>query len=315
MKIEFDKDQHQYYVNNDIARISVTQLLRKHHLAPEYKGVSDATLENAAKRGTAIHKDLELLITKIDYDPLTVEGENFKRYIDEFIDCATAEQLLAYNYKGMWVCGTADVVGFFKNKEKGCFVADHKTTSAINREYVSWQVSILDYMLRQLKEPINGKKIAWEGANEFLCFHYSKDGDLNVIKLNKVADSEIERLFEAEYNGEIYQRNELAIDDEIIGNMANVLKAMDTLNERLDALKKQEKAYKDMIKEKMEEQGIKSFECDQFKITYKYPQEKMVVDNAKLKKEFPEIYTKCVKVSKVNAQVQITLREGKDEEN
>lgn len=312
MEIKFNEKDHTYTVNGEYVNVSITQLLRKHHLAPDYKGVSEETLARAAERGTNIHKDLECLIKYPDYDPFTIEGDAFKRYIEDFIDCATAEQMLALNYKGMWIAGTADVIGFFKNKEKGCFVADHKTTSAINRDYVSWQVSIIDYMLRHLHEKINGKTFNWKGADELMCFHYAKDGTMEVIKLNRIGDEEIERLFEAEYKGEIYERRELAIDDEIKGNMLNVARSIEEAEKTLKKLKEQQKAYLDIIKKAMEEQGIKKVENDYFSVTYVYPYEKADVDKTKLKRDYPQVYTNCIKQTQVRAQVKLTL---KGEEN
>ena len=313
MEITFDKAQHCYTVNGEIASISVTQLLRKHKLAPSYNGVSESVLNAAAERGTDIHKDLECLIKYADYSPMTTEGESFKKYIDEFIDSACAEQLLAYKYKSMWLCGTADIIGFFKKSEKGCFVADHKTTSTINREYVSWQVSILDYMLRQLKEPINGNVIKWKGANEFLCFHYTKDGEMEVIKLNKIPDEEIERLLEAEYNGEIYERKELVVDSDISLGLTNLTLAIDTMEERLAKMKEQQQKYRDILKDAMEKQGIKSFENDKVKITYVCPQDRLSVDSAKLKKEYPQIWGECQKLTKVKSSLKITIKGKIDE--
>ena len=313
MEILFDQAQHRYTVNGEIASISVTALLRKHKLAPDYKGVSDAVLNAAAERGTDIHKDLECLIKYAGYTPMTKEGESFNKYIDDFIDSACAEQLLAYKYKSMWLCGTADILGFFKKAEKGCFIGDHKTTSAINREYVSWQVSILDYMLRQLKEPINGQTINWKGANEFLCFHYTKDGEMEVIKLNKVPDEEIERLFEAEYKGEIYERKALVLDDDISLGLTNLTMAIDTMEDRLAKMKEQRDKYREIIKDAMEKQGIKSFENDQVKLTYVCPQEKVIVDSAKLKKIYPQVWLDCQKVSKVKSSLKITIK-GKEDE-
>ena len=312
MIIKFDKEKHQYECDGEFASISVTQLLRKHGLAPDYGAIREDVLQRAAERGTDIHKDLELVITHKDYEPNTIEGGSFKEYMKEFIDCATAEQPLAIKWKGMWVAGTADVIGFMK-KDNKAFIADHKTTSAINREYVSWQCSILDYMLRHLHEQINGKTINWKGADEMFCFHYAKDGELTVIKLKKIADEEIEKLLDAECFGDKYQRNELAIDDEITGNLGNIETSIKSLEARLSALKTQEQCYKDIILKKMEEQGIKSFECDAFKITYVYPKDSVKVDSTKLKKEYPEVYSKCTKNSHTNAYIQITLRDKEDE--
>ena len=40
MRIDFDEKNHIYRVDGDIASISVTELLHKHGLAPDYSGVS-----------------------------------------------------------------------------------------------------------------------------------------------------------------------------------------------------------------------------------------------------------------------------------
>lgn len=315
MEILFNKDLHQYSVNKEIAGISVTELLRKHGLAPSYGGVSAEVLNAKAERGTDIHKDLECLIKFANYTPMTTEGEAFKKYLDDFVDAATAEQLLAYKYKAMWIAGTADVLGFFKKKDKGCFVADHKTTYTINKEYVSWQCSILDYMLRHLKEPINGKEIKWKGANELLCFHYDKDGELTVIKLDRVPDEEIEALFEAEYTGQIYQRKELVVEGEITGNLAQIKATLESLNARKKQLEQQEAKYKEIILQKMEEQGIKSFEDKEsgLKLTYIGKQERLVVDSDKLRRMYPMVYGECSKISTQKAYVKVSIK-GETEE-
>ena len=308
MNIEFEKKQHKYTIDGEIAGVSITELLRKHGLAPDFKAVNKEVLEAAAERGTDIHKDLELLITHENYDPFTEEGKSFKKYIDEFIDCAAAEQMVAYKYQSMWIAGTADIIGFFKKKEKGCFVADHKTTSVVHKETVSWQVSIIDYILRHTKEPINGKKINWKGANEFLCFHYTKEGELEVVKLDKIPDEEIERLFACEYFGEKYERKMLVLDKDIETQMNSLTLAINKSEKILERMKEQQKKYKDIIMKSMEQQGIKSFENDQVKITYIGKTERTAVDNSKLKLKYPEVYTDVLKISATSPYVKITVK-------
>lgn len=314
MEILFDKEEHRYTANGEIASVSVTQLLRKHGLAPNYSGVSAEVLKASAERGTDIHRDLELLLSMKDYEPFTAEGQAFSKYVDKFIDCAIPEQILGYKYKSMWICGTADVIGYFKDKEKGCFVADHKTTANINKEYVSWQVSILDYMLRKLgKEQINGKSFkGWKGADKFMCFHYGKDGDLKVVELDKVADEEIERLFECEYKGEIYQRKELVLDDEIETNMITITKQINEYDKAVKILKAEQDKIKELIIKAMKEQGIKSIKNDFFSIAYIPEQARITVDSKKLKTDYPQVYTECVKLSKVKEQLKITIK-GEEE--
>ena len=312
MEITFNKENHTYFVDGDYASLSVTQLLKKHGLSPNYASVDKEVLKASAEYGTFIHRDCELVLTEKGYQPESLEGKAYQKYVDEFIKDGLAEQMVAIDYKGMKIAGTIDVVGYWKNEEKGCFIADHKTTLNINKEYVSWQTSLLDYMLRKAKV-INGRKFKWKGANDLMCFHYSKDGTMEAVKLNRIADEEIERLLEAEYKGEIYQRRELVVDDEIKAGVEMITKSITELEVRVKQLKEQQDRYKQIIMDAMVEQGIKSFDCGDLKITYVYPVEKLSVDSAKVKKEYPQVYAECLKASVSKPSLRITIRGGDNE--
>ena len=77
MRITFEEQGHVYTVNGDIATISVTELLGKHGLAPDYSGVDKAKLRDAASKGKAVHKDLENIFNEKDYTPVTEQGRQF----------------------------------------------------------------------------------------------------------------------------------------------------------------------------------------------------------------------------------------------
>lgn len=64
--------------------------------------------------------------------------------------------------------------------------------------------------------------------------------------------------------------------------------------------------------ELMEKQGVKSWECDGVKVTYVAPIDRLSVDSTKLKKNYPQVYTECQKLTKVKATVRITFR-GEEE--
>ena len=56
--ILFDEKTHTY-TDDGKHLISVTQLMKKHGLAPDYSGVSESVLGAKAQRGTLIHKEIE----------------------------------------------------------------------------------------------------------------------------------------------------------------------------------------------------------------------------------------------------------------
>lgn len=315
MIIEFEEKDHIYTVNGEIAGISVTELLAKHGLAPDYSGINKQKLRESADKGKEVHKDLEDVLNIAAYKPKTEQGKHFAEWVKENLDCGVGEQKLAYEYKGLIIAGTADIMAIAKDKT--LIVADHKNTAKFHREYVSWQVSILDYFARKLgREKVNGKILGWKGAKEFYCFHYDpKTGEMKVYELEKVADEEIERLIECEYNNEIYQRAVLVIDPEL---EQKYLLAEEKFMEFEKQGKELQKARDDLRAELLklfEEQGIKSWESRDGKllVTYVAPSEQLRVDSTKLKTKYPQVFTDCQKLSKVKAQIRVKVR-GEDDE-
>ena len=169
MIVDFEEKGHIYSVNGEIASISVTELLTKHGLSP-YSGANKAKMKESADVGKEIHKDLEDILNVAGYEPKTEQGKQFAEWVKENLDCGVGEQMLGFESNGLVIAGTADVMAIAKDKT--LIIADHKNTSQFHREYVSWQVSILDYFARKLgKEKINGKLLNWKGAKRFICFH------------------------------------------------------------------------------------------------------------------------------------------------
>lgn len=315
MIIEFEEKDHVYTVNGDIAGISVTELLAKHGLAPDYSGINKKKLRKSADKGKEVHKDLENILNTYGYEPTTEQGKHFAEWVKENLDCGVGEQMLAYEYKGLIIAGTADVMAI--GKDRTLIVADHKNTAKFHREYVSWQVSILDYFARKIgREKVNGKILGWKGAKEFYCFHYNpKTGEMKVHELEKIADEEIERLIECEYKNEIYKRATLVIDPELEQKYLLAEEQFMAIEKQTKELQKARDDLRTELLKLFEEQGIKSWESKDGKllVTYVAPSEQLRVDSTKLKTKYPQVFTECQKLSKVKAQIRVKVR-GEDDE-
>lgn len=311
MKIDFDEKNHCYAVDGDIASISVTELLKKHGLSPYSNGFQSGLMSQKAEVGKEVHKDLENVINTAKYAPQTEQGKNFKKWVDENLDCGVAEQRIAYDYNGLLIAGTADLVGFLKNGK--LLIADHKNTESFNREYVSWQVSILDYFFRALKdELVNGNIWNWKGAETFYCFHYKPDnGELTVKELTKVPDNEIERLLQCEFDGEIYKRTALAVDDDLKNQIEIAEAKFATLSEQYKTAEAEIKDLRQKLCEEFERQGLISFETPNgYRFTYVPKSESITTDTPKLKELFPNAFSQCQKITHRKAYVRVTTPNG-----
>jgi len=69
-KVKFNKKTHKYTLVDSKGKkisdlISVTQLLKKHEISPDYSQVDEETLNAKARRGTVIHEELEKYINEL----------------------------------------------------------------------------------------------------------------------------------------------------------------------------------------------------------------------------------------------------------
>jgi hypothetical protein len=308
MNIHFDATNHVYAVDGDIAHVSITELLKKHGLSADYSKVNKATLAAAAETGKAIHKDCELVLNEPDYKPVTPEGEAFAEWVKENMSCGVAEQMLGLVYeKDLIIAGTCDVFGFLKDGTP--IVIDHKTTSALDKESIAWQESILDYMARRLgKEAVNGKPLNWKCALKFFVFHYDKKTHaMTVHELERISDVQIERIFEAEFKGEIYQRPLLVIDAELAIKGEQAEARILVLKQEHDAAVAEAQAFRDLLCAAFETQGIKSWTSPNklVQISYVPAVSAIQIDSEKLKKEQPALYGKYTKCVPKKAHVRV----------
>ena len=74
------------------------------------------------------------------------------------------------------------------------------------------------------------------------------------------------------------------------------------------ALDDKEKALRDLIKAEMEEKGYKSFETDEFSITYKAPYDSENFDKKAFRAEHRDLYDSYVSMKTVSSSITIKLK-------
>ncbi len=293
--IEFREESHEYFLDGK-KLISVTQLMRKHGLAPSYDSVPSEVLAAKAARGTFVHKEIERYIK---------DGEiGFTTELTEFITHTSlnavkvlASELMVYSDVA---AGTVDLVLLDDNGEQ--IVADIKTTATLHKEAVSWQLSIYAYLILQ-----NTGNLIERGQ----AYHFNAEGELKVVEIQLKPQAEVERLLECERNGESYTPQGLAVSNATLAELVEVESLIREIEERKKAAEAQALELRAALMAAMEANGVTSFENESLKITYVAETERASIDGARLKKELPEIAAEYTKRSKVKASLRITIKEGK----
>ena len=289
--IEFNPTTHEYHAGGK-KLISVTQLMRKHGLSPDYSGVPSSILAAKAERGTLVHQEIETYI-KTGEIGFTAECAEFAAYIDRMSIEPMASETIVYNDIA---AGTIDLVYVQDGKH---YLADYKTTAALHADAVSWQLSIYKALLVGMYGmEIDGLKV----------FHFPEGGALDVCDIPEKPAEEVTRLLQCERDGLPYTQA-LAGSDAALAELVAVealIKVIDTQKKDAEARAQELRAA---IMAAMKQNAVTSYETDSIRITYVAPYTRASIDTARLKKELPEVYEEYHKATTVKETLKITLKE------
>lgn len=291
-RLIFNKENHTYLLTKDngenLELISVTTLLKKHGITPDYSKVNKNILKAKAERGTVIHEELDKYIKTSEI--------GFTGELEAFIDKCVVENIIPLQSEFIVnndeIAGTVDVAGLIGGES---FIGDFKTTSTLHKEAVAWQLSLYAYLM--------GKQF-----NKYLCFHFPNDSTCKVVEVEPIPVQEIERLLECERNCELYKKQNFEIDTMTCESLVKVQNELKKLDEHKKQLEKVESDIKEFLIKKFEESGLDLIENKFFRIKYTAPTTRETIDSKRLKEEMPEVSKQYTSISPVKAKVTITLR-------
>ena len=285
--IEFNPETHEYFSGGK-KLISVTQLMRKHGLAPDYSGVPDSVLAAKAERGTLVHKEIETYI-KTGEIGFTAECVDFAYYCWLEGIKPTASETIVYNDIA---AGTIDLVYIQGGKR---YLADYKTTAALHADSVAWQLSIYKALFGK---QIDGLKV----------FHFPEGGTLSVRDIPEKPAEEVSRLLQCERDGVPYTQA-LAGSGAALAELAAVEALIKVIDEKKKEAEARAQELRAAILDAMKKNAVTSYETDSIHITYVAPYTRASIDTARLKKERPEVYAEYQKETTVKETLKITLKE------
>lgn len=134
--LEYDDFSHTYLVDGIIVS-SVTQLLNK-KFGHKYDNVIKSTLNAAADRGTKIHKAIEDFCHGISSD--LEEVSDFKFLMNYYGFWVPKNELpIILDFAGKTYAGRLDLILAINDE---LAVADIKTTSVLDKEYLGYQLNL-----------------------------------------------------------------------------------------------------------------------------------------------------------------------------
>lgn len=292
----FDPVEHRYYnAETGETIISVTQLMKKHGLAPDYGDVPKATLEKAAAYGTFVHEEISKRIEKNE-PSFAWEVREFDKWIEEnpYVDLKS-ETRIANDI----VAGTVDLIATNPITGAKC-IFEIKTTAELHTYEAGWQLSCYAALVGGVSEI----GVLWfDRKNEKLVYR----------PLNLVDADEVEALFDAERAGYKYAHHLNVLDPKELDTLTDLENYISQCElelaeaqAKVDEAKGKVKAIEEAAMKSMVKFNLTDFETSKLKFHYTASYKRGSVDSAKLKKD--GLYEKYVKYSTVKDSVKVSVK-------
>lgn len=293
--VEFDELAHTYTL--DGKQLSgITGIIKDYLFSDMYKGVHERTLEAAAERGSSVHSQVQMIINGFP----TARTD---RSVEAFFDKMQGTEFIASEYLVSDLHHFASSIDIIDSRLN---LYDIKTTDKLNREYLSWQLSIYAYLF-ELQNP------TLKAGALYGC--HLRDGKANVIQVERI-NSEIIADFLCAAADNLPWANPLErIDDTLLKDQATQLARLAEIEDYLADFKARAKAMEDEkakltegLLDIMEQRNVKTYKTDRLTLTRIDAHTSPKFDSTTFKKDYPQMYERYVKESNVKRSLRIAIK-------
>lgn len=294
--LKFDEETHTYTLGGKVLP-SVTSILDAVLFHDKYNGVDEETLKLASEKGRLIHKEISdyILDGKIGF---TEELNNFiKLKKEKELDLLDSEFIVANNK----YAGTVDLMFYYKGK---LCIGDIKTTYNLDKEYVSWQLSLYKYLYESRVSRLCPYPIDFDGNYVEIKELYAiwlRDDKAKFEKVEMKSKEQVEEVLCAFVEGRTIDfygatLQTIPLDKQI---------ALNDLLHQMKDIEEKTKGIKEAILNEMNERGLDKVILGDVTITRKSGGVRTSVDTTKLKED--GLYDKYTKTSEVKPSIMIKV--------
>lgn len=297
--ILYDDVSHSYLLNGQKLLQGATTLLAKHNLMPDYSSIPAKVLDNAAKKGTALHKRIE------DYD------NQVNLFADEFIDGyikICREHGLKFLCNELLVSDEELVASMIDGVYEGSYddtviLVDYKSTSKIHWRALSWQLSLYKVLFER---QFPGTKVE---ALYVLWLDKQTESVKGLYPVDEIPDSEVDAMLDCERRGETYvdlnatpDLGEILAPEEEKELLENAYQIAD-LENALKMLKEASESIREKLLKYMDSKNLDKIEVPGGTFTRKKAYTQTRIDSNKVKELYPAIYERVARDVKIKASL------------
>ena len=285
--VRFDAELHTYTAPDGRQLRGITGLLHEKLFPDTYKGVDAETLRRAADRGKAIHQMLE------DWDEIGTyqDDDNLSAYIYVCNKSGLVHHCSEYLVSDLDMYASC-IDKVYRVDDGTCDIADIKTTYTLDKEYVSWQLSIYAYLLENENPHVKVRRL--------YAIHI-RDGKGKLVEVQR---KDVEVVKELLYGGDIPEYNPYTMpskyrdmEDEIV-RAAHLAKHY---TDRVNELKAQLLADMERVK-------ASRWESDRVQIVRREGSRTKKFDAKKFEAEHADMYSEYVTDSVTKSSITIKIK-------
>ncbi len=290
--ISLDPVSHTYMTADGEARQGITGMLHRQLFPDMYADIPQDTLEKAAERGKEIHTLAEFA----DEFDLSCDNGVIKAYRD-----AVSKQGWQYEASEYIVTDgetfASPIDKVYRLSDTDYILADIKTTSRLNKEYVQWQLSIYAYLFELVNPTLHAAQ---------LYAVWLRDGKCKIVEVQRIADDVVKALLEAEKQGQQFVNPLSPADNTLPEQYRKMEEQIIWLDTQLKEIKESRDRLMNGLKAEMEKHNVKRWETDSIRLTYVEPTVKDTFDATAFRADHPDLYRQYIKQTTTKSSIRLT---------
>lgn len=278
--IVFDEINHTYTLNGELLPIQgITRMIDRQIFGGKMQNVPESILRKYAEFGSLVHKEIQDYYENGDL-PTTDEAMAF---VTQGIQCLESEYVVGDER----IATAIDFVG------RDLYLYDFKTSTILDKERLSWQLSICAYLFeRQTEKKVKG-----------LMGVHLRGKECTFVGIERKADEQVEALIQAEMLGESYLSEERSMQ-----RLIDLEKTIIQIKQEAEMYEERKKELLTGLGEKMAQMGLKTIKTDNLTLTLVPESTTTTLDSKRLKEEMPEIYSKFEKSGTRKGYLKMTVK-------
>ena len=292
---------HEYW-HEELQLHGTSHLYGKHINPSKYEGISEEVLRFAAERGHLIHEQCEMA-DRFGY----AEGTEAQKWINlkQKNDIVVLDNEYLVSDLVYYATKIDKVIIVGESQDGLIDLGDVKTTSELDMESLSWQLSVSACLFEQQNPHLKVRKLygIWLRGTKH-----------KFVEVERKPDERVKSLMDAEqYGTPFVLPTELPAIlteemNEQLQKVADLESFIQTTQKELAIRQTNLENLKAFLLQQMTEYGVKKMEGEQVIVTYVEPYTKELFDTKRFKQDNPAEAEKYIKISQVKEGIKIKLK-------